>query len=413
MFVSRRWPIKWNDRLRIVVSSIREVVRANQNVRRNLFVSHPFQHNKNSTRLSERCKKVFTVLFILSKEVSFYFRTMATLPTSEAWHEATEDDLNVIYNCYCPNCEGGKGKTLMLPTKVPGFREIIVASFDCPDCSFRNAEVTFGGEIQPYGSRLTLMVVGPEDLNRQVLKSDSAAIILPKLELEIPPNTQRGTLSTLEGMLSRAEENLSMLQPERLKLGDVDNFHRCQKVIDTIKRILGKTEEEDDDDEKEEPEESLFPFEFILDDIAGNSYIENPHAPKPDPNLKQVKYDRTPMQDMALGLQPAQAAVEAGTIEDSNPKHKNVLNKAVPHSVTMDNPPGGLGRQEVLKFPTTCSHCYKPAETDMCVTDIPHFKEVIIMSLVCDHCGFRSNEIKGGGSIPKYGCKITLQFSCR
>ena len=36
----------------------------------------------------------------------------------------------------------------------------------------------------------------------------------------------------------------------------------------------------------------------------------------------------------------------------------------------------------------------------MCVTDIPHFKEVIIMTLNCEECGYRSNEIKGGGAIP-------------
>ena len=61
-----------------------------------------------------------------------------------------------------------------------------------------------------------------------------------------------------------------------------------------------------------------------------------------------------------------------------------------------------------MKFTTHCSNCYQETETDMCIVDIPHFKEVIIMSMLCDSCGFKSNEIKGGGGIPKYGCTITL-----
>jgi zinc finger protein len=168
-----------------------------------------------------------------------------------------------------------------------------------------------------------------------------------------------------------------------------------------------------------------------LDDPAGNSFIENVLAPSPDPNLTSVKYNRTPLQDMELGLQPSQQAIEAGTIDDSNPLHKNIANTA-PHAMgkhtietsltpakqnssrnrerddAISSELGGVGRQEVMKFTTHCSNCYQPTETDMCVVDIPHFKEVIIMSMLCELCGYRSNEIKGGGGIPKFGNRITL-----
>lgn len=333
---------------------------------------------------------------------------MAALPVGDAWQQGSEDDISEIHNCFCPNCHESKAKTLMLPTRVPGFREIVIMAIDCPDCGFRNSEVNFGGEIQTQGSRISLTVTCPEDLNRQVLKSDSSTLILPSLELEIPPGTQRGTLTTIEGMISRAEENLSLMQPERLKLGDVDNFHRCKAVIDKIKKMLG-TGDDSSDDEEEEEGNLLYPFDIIVDDIAGNSFIENPNAPIPDPHLKVVKYNRTPNQDMSLGLQPSADAVKDGKIEDNNPKHKNVVNATAPRAIDMDDSrPGSVGRQEVIKFQTTCTNCFKPAETDMCVTDIPHFKEVIIMCLVCENCGFKSNEIKGGGAIPKYGAKITL-----
>lgn len=42
---------------------------------------------------------------------------------------------------------------------------------------------------------------------------------------------------------------------------------------------------------------------------------------------------------------------------------------------------------------TPCHACGKQGESRMCLTDIPYFKEVIIMSFVCDYCGFRTNEV--------------------
>ena len=44
----------------------------------------------------------------------------------------------------------------------------------------------------------------------------------------------------------------------------------------------------------------------------------------------------------------------------------------------------------------------------MFVMDIPNFKEVVIMSLTYKECSYRYNNIKGGGSIPRFGSKITL-----
>ena len=45
----------------------------------------------------------------------------------------------------------------------------------------------------------------------------------------------------------------------------------------------------------------------------------------------------------------------------------------------------------------------------MMPVDIPHFKEVILMSTVCEYCGYKSNEVKTGGEVSKKGRKITLK----
>jgi zinc finger protein len=366
------------------------------------------------------------------------------VPSSlDDWQEAHENDMSTIYNCYCPNCGGGTATTTLLPTKVPMFREIIVMTLVCPECYFRNSEVTFGGTIQDRGERITLHVLTLDDLNRQVIKSDSATLTIPQLELEIPPGTQQGTVTTLEGMLKRAAHALQEGQAQRLALGDVDNFRRCQHVIDQLLVYANGGDESSDD--------HVFPeFDIILDDPAGNSFIENLQAPHADPAMTHTRYHRTARQDMALGLQPSAQAIAAGTIDDANPLHKNMLNDGVSttidettrvlqkmkikkqqqmsvteqgastnepvneeqekdeEQVNDDDDDDDVGRQEVIKFQTPCPHCFVTAETDMCVTDIPHFKEVIIMSLFCQACGYKSNEIKGGGAIPKFGCRITV-----
>ena len=44
----------------------------------------------------------------------------------------------------CMNCQEN-GTTRFLFTKIPFFKEIIVSSFQCEECGFRNNEVSFGG----------------------------------------------------------------------------------------------------------------------------------------------------------------------------------------------------------------------------------------------------------------------------
>ena len=49
----------------------------------------------------------------------------------------------------------------------------------------------------------------------QVVKSDSATVRVPELDFEIPADTQRGSITTVEGLLRDASDALRALQPER------------------------------------------------------------------------------------------------------------------------------------------------------------------------------------------------------
>ena len=56
------------------------------------------------------------------------------------------------------------------------------------------------------------------------MKADSAVVKIPELDFEIPPNTQRGVITTVEGVLSRSINDLLKEQPNRkvIKLSAIE-----------------------------------------------------------------------------------------------------------------------------------------------------------------------------------------------
>lgn len=302
----------------------------------------------------------------------------------------------------CMNC-GENGITHLMLHKIPYFRELIIASFFCEECGERNNEVTFGGEIQPQGSKYELKVTSARDLDRQIIKSDSASITIQELEFEIPPMTQKGEISTIEGFLKNAAKNLGMYQEERIQqMPEVG-----AKVADIILRLLQMATGQE------------FPFTITIDDPAGNSFVENPTAPLKDPNLRTSSYNRTPEQDLSLGLEPnkgnfkddkesnfkALMTKDFGSAEQEQPQFANGAGSAVFEDGEMVR----LGRSEIIRIPSNCPNCQVAGDCLTAMTDIPHFKEVIIMAFDCNHCGFRNNEVKGGGAVPAMGTEITLR----
>ena len=165
---------------------------------------------------------------------------MVSLPNIIDWKQGDELDLNRISNCYCQNCHESIANAILLPTKIPMFKEIIVMSLHCEKCSYRDSSVTFGGEIQPQGETITLKMKRVSDLDRFVVKAESATITIPELQLEIPPRTQMGSVCAIEGILQKIVEDLDGQQRDRLRSGDVDNFYRCRNVIEQIQQLLDR-----------------------------------------------------------------------------------------------------------------------------------------------------------------------------
>ena len=43
--------------------------------------------------------------------------------------------------------------------------------------------------------------------------------------------------------------------------------------------------------------------------------------------------------------------------------------------------------------------------------DIPHFKKVVLMVTLCDECGYKESEVKGGTGIEPKGIRIDLHIT--
>jgi zinc finger protein len=224
-------------------------------------------------------------------------------------------------------------------------------AFECPHCRFRNNEVQSASVIAYKGMRQTCQIKTQKDLSRQVVKSENATVRFEELDFEIPSNSQKGILSTVDGILDRAIAGLQQDQEARL-----EQHPELHKQIEAVIAILKSYY----DNQQE--------FTISIDDPTGNSYIVNLNAPNPKEQNEQI------------GL----------PVEDAPPEDEFDLG------------------EQVHVFHGNCSRCNAPSETRMHMLDIPHFKEVIIMATDCDACGYKNNEVKAGGAISPFGQKITL-----
>jgi zinc finger protein len=107
----------------------------------------------------------------------------------------------------CMNCEE-KGVTKFMLTKIPFFREIMISAFHCDHCGYKNSEVSFAGRLDDFGVKYELRVINNVAFNRTVVKSEFATISIPEIGLEIPPQTQKGSVKTIEGYIMSTIEGL-------------------------------------------------------------------------------------------------------------------------------------------------------------------------------------------------------------
>ncbi|XP_061389071.1 zinc finger protein ZPR1-like [Musca vetustissima] len=304
------------------------------------------------------------------------------IDADEAVNEATEIE-SACMNCF------KTGVTRLLLTKIPFFKEVVLMSFKCEFCGFENNEIQSASEIQKKGVHIKLEVKSSSDLNRRVVRSDYTSVKIPEVELEIPSQSQKGEITTVEGIIDRTIRGLSQDQDKR-RIEHPDAAAAIDAYIERLNDLKSlKTN-----------------FTLELDDISGNSFVENPLAPAHDPNCKTTHFTRSKEQDQLLGLYDANEVQEG---EKKILKEDKQLLKPIPEGEwTLEDLHG-----EVLQFQTLCPECRSPCETNMKLTKIPHFKEVVIMATVCDVCGCKTNEVKSGGGIEDKGTRFEVRVDCK
>lgn len=266
---------------------------------------------------------------------------------------------------YCVNCED-QGITRLFLTKIPFFKDVVVGSFTCDKCGYQNSELKPAGAIQEKGVKYKVLIKDQNDLNRQIVQMNTATVSIPSLDFEAPPNV--GVLTTVEGVIQRAIDGLNQHQVLR-RIQEPEVAAKIDEFIIKLQNLAELKE----------------PFEMIMDDPSGNSFVENLMAPKADPNMTISHYKRSKKQDAQLGI-----------LESEEEEKKEEM---------------FTGKDEVITFETNCHNCNVPCSTNMKVVNIPHFKEVIIMATVCDSCGHRDNEVKGGAGIEPKGTRIKLKIT--
>ncbi|KAI9930509.1 hypothetical protein ASPWEDRAFT_109003 [Aspergillus wentii DTO 134E9] len=305
----------------------------------------------------------------MSTEAESQFQTPGQLV------ERNEDTGVMQVESLCMNCHEN-GMTRLLLLRVPYFRDIILESFDCEHCHFKNNSVKSAGQIQEKGAKYTLEVENVNDLQRQVIRSDISIFKLESLDIEMPKG--EGQMTNVEGVIQRIHESLSSEQPLR-KIQAPELFEALEPIIEKLQKIL---------------DGEGFPFTVSLDDMTGNSWI----APSPlDKGNKYRRHDypRTHEQNEELGIanDPNAAKGEGVALQEGfgDPEDLDIIDG------------------KVYSLPTECPGCTKDCFVNMQKVNIPYFKEVFVWSTVCEHCGYRTNEVKTGGEVPEKGKRITLR----
>lgn len=260
-------------------------------------------------------------------------------------------------------------------------------SFACEHCGCENNEIQPAGEIEPNGCKITVKLNSPRDLNRRVVKSDRTSTKFVELDFEIPAQSQKGEVTTIEGIIDRSIAGLEQDQPAR-RIQHPEDAAQIDNFIEKLRHLKAVET----------------PFTLVFEDISGNCRVENLNAPNPDPDCTTEHFIRSKEQNHELGM-----FTQTELNEENKPEGETNLLKPIAE----DEWPLEELHGEVLQFKTDCSNCRSPCDTNMKLTNIPHFKEVVIMSTNCDACGVRTNEVKSGGGIEDQGVKITVQIDGR
>jgi ZPR1 zinc finger protein len=226
----------------------------------------------------------------------------------------------------CFNCSAA-GEVRMCSTDVPHFKEVILMSFACDECGWKNVEVKGGGAVPPFGTISELRYVpgkesSSQDMIRDVIKGDSASVELVEIDVLVQQGSLGGLYTTVEGLLTIIRD----------KLFDSDPFSHEQRDSLTVGGLnIGEVAVDKGPSERETRMTSIVAeldayargeksFTLKIQDPMANTWIYSPYADgigadkgqAEDPSLTVTHYTRSEEEDIELGLKDMNAPEDMG-----------------------------------------------------------------------------------------------------
>ncbi|KAH6847871.1 ZPR1 zinc-finger domain-containing protein [Chaetomium sp. MPI-CAGE-AT-0009] len=223
--------------------------------------------------------------------------------TDTAKTDGLDDEGNIIpdqvyqFPASCPGCMHSC-TTNMQMVEIPHFRQVVIMNTSCDDCGYKSNDVKTGGEIPEKGRKVTLRVCKPEDLARDILKSESCALECPELSLTVNPGTLGGRFTTVEGLLTQVRDDLhSQIFEADADAGaaarkndslDREEKTRWEKFFDDLNAAISGEKE----------------FTIVLTDPLASSYVQSTAEDPalPDEQMTVEEYERTDEEEEDLGL---------------------------------------------------------------------------------------------------------------
>ena len=229
-------------------------------------------------------------------------------------------DVMTIPNTACSNCHHPEAKTNVYVLEVPHFKEVIAMCLVCEYCGYTSNEIKCGGPIAPKGSKITLTVTMPSCLQREVIKSETAGISIPELDLELMEGSGGGATgglyTTVESLIKKLKNQLEEANP----FGSPDSIPRqhhtdddgggggggggTERVNDRYRQLLKRLQELADG--------KIFPFTLIITDPLANSFV----GPKPaagdvvnDEGIHVEAFERSFEQNENLGINDVKTGI--------------------------------------------------------------------------------------------------------
>ncbi|KAI3476317.1 hypothetical protein L1887_62081 [Cichorium endivia] len=130
------------------------------------------------------------------------------------------------------------------------------------------------------------------------------------------------------------------------------------------------------------------------------------------PLPKRPNTEAAPQSITDVDIPDASTTMSSTTAAAAAAESKDFFKPIGEHVADGDQPASTEVEQKMVdEIESLCMDCHKQGTTRMLLTYIPYFREVIVVSFSCPHCGNRNSEIQSAGQIQTKGCLYTVHVT--